>query len=276
MKRKSIPKYIETEVLTESRRRCCLCYGLNFDDSEKAGQIAHLDGNASNNAIQNLAFLCLEHHDKFDGSTSQSKGYTIQEVKDYRRMLYDYLSNSTIGKEETEQYLKKEIQKSGGDRYPLYVILPLDLTVALRRFLPDYRLPDDADLCGDWLSEFNHETLFPIVCKGKFAGSKSEDYCFFAIPKIGEGYKLVVLTEDMDGNPFIIELRSGDEFPSRYYVQTVKPGDYPVSPIVWKHGGPKTLKLMNESIEVGMFESAACIFYWSDKEDTFIEQWIVD
>jgi hypothetical protein len=25
-----------------------------------------------------------------------------------------------------------------------------------------------------------------------------------------------------------------------------------------------------------MFESAACIFYWSDKEGSFIEQWIVD
>ncbi|MCJ7773740.1 MAG: hypothetical protein MUP22_11485 [Desulfobacterales bacterium] len=275
MKRKSVPKSVETEVLTKSRRRCCLCYGLKRDDSEKAGQIAHLDGNASNNDIQNLAFLCLEHHDKYDGSTSQSKGYTIQEVKNYRRQLYDY-TNSIIGKEEIEQSLKTEAQNLSRDRYPLYVLLPLDLKVALRRFLPDYRLPDEGDLCGDWLEEFDHKTLFPIVCKGKFTGSGSEDYCFFAIPETGEGYKLLVLTEDMNGNPFIIEVRSGDESPSRYYVKTVKPGDYPVSPIIWKHDGPKTLKIKNESIEVGMFGSAACIFYWSEQEGKFIEQWIAD
>ena len=162
MKRKSVPKSVETKVLTKSRRRCCLCYGLKLDDSEKAGQIAHLDGNASNNDIQNLAFLCLEHHDKYDGSTSQSKGYTIQEVKNYRRQLYDYLTNAIIGKEEIEQSLKTEAQNLSGDRYPLYVLLPLDL------------------------------------------------------------------------------------------------------------------KIKNESIEVGMFESAACIFYWSEQEGKFIEQWIAD
>ena len=54
----------------------------------KKGQIAHLDRDPSNNALDNLAFLCLPHHDEYDSTTSQSKNLTIHEVKRYRAMLY--------------------------------------------------------------------------------------------------------------------------------------------------------------------------------------------
>ena len=53
----------------------------------KAGQIAHLDGDRVNNRIDNLAFLCLVHHDDYDSRTSQRKGLTLQEVKRYREEL---------------------------------------------------------------------------------------------------------------------------------------------------------------------------------------------
>jgi hypothetical protein len=91
--RSRIPRQIETEVLTSSRRRCCLCWGLLGDYGQKKGQIAHLDHNPANNDIDNLAFLCLDHHDKYDSSTRQSKNYTIQEVKSYRQQLLQ--ANST-------------------------------------------------------------------------------------------------------------------------------------------------------------------------------------
>ena len=87
-KRKHTPKEIETQVLIDSGRRCCLCFGLDGDISQKRGQIAHLDKNPSNANPDNLAFLCLEHHDQFDSCTSQSKGLTISEVKNYRALLY--------------------------------------------------------------------------------------------------------------------------------------------------------------------------------------------
>jgi hypothetical protein len=60
----------------------------------KQGQIAHLDKDPSNNALDNLAFLCLAHHDQYDSSTRQSKGLTIEEVKHYRTELLAFLSQS--------------------------------------------------------------------------------------------------------------------------------------------------------------------------------------
>lgn len=78
----------ETTLLTSSARKCCFCYGIDNDFSEKSGQIAHVDGDRANSSLNNLAWLCLEHHDKFDSKTSQSKGYTINELKSYRDKLY--------------------------------------------------------------------------------------------------------------------------------------------------------------------------------------------
>ncbi|QCX01342.1 lipocalin family protein [Aggregatimonas sangjinii] len=78
----------ETILLTSSSRKCCLCYGIDNDFREKYGQIAHIDGDRTNSSLNNLAWLCLVHHDKFDGKTSQSKGYTIKELRSYRDKLY--------------------------------------------------------------------------------------------------------------------------------------------------------------------------------------------
>lgn len=88
MARKKVPENIQAEVLTQSARRCCLCYGVNHDYSEKAGQIEHLDNDSDNNKVGNLAWICLEHHDKYDSKTSQSKNYTFKEVIGYRDSLY--------------------------------------------------------------------------------------------------------------------------------------------------------------------------------------------
>lgn len=87
--RKYIKKDTETEILTRSARRCCLCFGLSNNFEEKQGQIAHLDHNPQNASLDNLAWLCLIHHDQFDSKSSQSKGLKIDEVKRYRQMLYE-------------------------------------------------------------------------------------------------------------------------------------------------------------------------------------------
>jgi hypothetical protein len=86
--RKRLSKVVEKSILTKSARRCALCYGMKGDLDEKRGQIAHIDGDRSNNASRNLAFMCLEHHSEFDSRTSQHKNYTAGEVRGYLRMLY--------------------------------------------------------------------------------------------------------------------------------------------------------------------------------------------
>ncbi len=87
MSRLKIPQQTETKLLLNSRRRCCICFGLERDTRIKQGQIAHIDKNPNNNQIENLSFLCLDHHDAFDSRTSQSKGLTKAEVIEFRNEL---------------------------------------------------------------------------------------------------------------------------------------------------------------------------------------------
>jgi hypothetical protein len=89
-RRRKIPDAVQTEIAVRSRRRCCICFGLHRDDKLKKGQVAHLDQNRDNNDPDNLAFLCFDHHDEYDGQTSTSKGLTTAEVKRYRQELYDH------------------------------------------------------------------------------------------------------------------------------------------------------------------------------------------
>lgn len=89
-------KHAETEVLIKSGRRCCLCFGLHRDFGVKRGQVAHLDRNPANSSVENLVFLCIEHHEEYDTRTSQSKGWTIQELVTYRTELYRYREMETL------------------------------------------------------------------------------------------------------------------------------------------------------------------------------------
>ncbi len=86
--RQKIPKSIETNLLLASGRRCCLCVFLLRRDEVRKGQIAHLNHDPSDFSFDNLAWLCLEHHDEYDSRTSQSKGFTLPEIKAYRDRLY--------------------------------------------------------------------------------------------------------------------------------------------------------------------------------------------
>lgn len=92
--RKKVPEQIQTEVITNCRRRCCICFGLDRDLDVKPGQVAHLDRNSNNNTIDNLAFLCLSHHDQYDSVTSQSKSFRPAEVKAYRDELCTFLATT--------------------------------------------------------------------------------------------------------------------------------------------------------------------------------------
>ena len=54
-------------------------------------------------ASKTWLFLCLDHHDEYDGRTSQSKSLTIREIKHYRVELYDSLRR-LVGQEEESSH----------------------------------------------------------------------------------------------------------------------------------------------------------------------------
>jgi hypothetical protein len=89
--RTHIPEHIQHRVLDRSRRRCALCVHFDNDWSQKEGQIAHLDRDPSNFAEDNLAFLCLPHHDDYDTKRRQTKNLTIPEAKTARDRLYAFI-----------------------------------------------------------------------------------------------------------------------------------------------------------------------------------------
>ena len=87
-RRTRIPKDVEASILTKCLRRCCLCVILKNDWDTKKGQIAHLDDDPLNNAPDNLAWLCLEHHAESHSRSRQAKSFTPREIKSHRdRML---------------------------------------------------------------------------------------------------------------------------------------------------------------------------------------------
>src|SRR5215470_10961615 len=95
--RKPIHPETETRVLLSSRRRCVFCFGLHGDTQEKQqGQIAHVDQDASHADFENLVFLCMNHHDRYDSKTRQSKGLTQKELLAYRTLLYTYIEQTFV------------------------------------------------------------------------------------------------------------------------------------------------------------------------------------
>ena len=91
--RTPIPGAAETHVLMASARRCALCFGFNGDLTRKKGQIAHIDQNASNADEKNLVYLCIEHHDEYDSTTSQVKGITEAELRTYKERLISVVAS---------------------------------------------------------------------------------------------------------------------------------------------------------------------------------------
>jgi len=127
-RRRAVPSEVEVEVLLHSGRRCCMCFGLYGDLEIKQGQITHLDHDPGNNNLDNLAFLCLGHHDQYDTRTSQSKGWTAAEIRRYRTLLYEEIESlrsdlqrdeaSGDGPEVVEKPLPEETRRVQDKRIP--------------------------------------------------------------------------------------------------------------------------------------------------------------
>lgn len=75
-------------VAQQCRRRCCMCFGLRQSLAEVEGQLAHLDGDRTNTTLENLAYLCLPCHGKFDTKNNRTQGFTVLEIKTYQAELF--------------------------------------------------------------------------------------------------------------------------------------------------------------------------------------------
>jgi hypothetical protein len=129
--RKAVPKSTEAEVLLLTRRRCPICFGLKGDLGEKQGQVAHLDHDPSNNSADNLAYLCLAHHDEFDSKRSQSKGITLEEAKRYRDELVKTLSDWPV-------QLENEEKSRGRKKHVAIDLEVFDRRLAIYRIVRDF------------------------------------------------------------------------------------------------------------------------------------------
>lgn len=203
--RKNTPADVETAVLAKSARRCALCFYLSADLTEKLGQIAHLDGDRSNSAEDNLAFLCLAHHSLFDSATSQHKNYTVAEVKRARSKLYDHLANgkhlkSPVGRSDLQTELDRQIAPNFGRATDIADLDPREIELlwtavqagellhsvtndgeALRAGDRQFLEGADAREGAEWLGGFRR-----IEARG-FIEPLSSDRDFFAVTD--EGFK---------------------------------------------------------------------------------------
>ena len=86
-KRKYISEQVVVDLLIACRRRCCICYFLDEEKGRTKGQVAHVNHRADDGRPDNLVWLCLNHHDEYDGKTRLSKGLTQGEIRNYRDQL---------------------------------------------------------------------------------------------------------------------------------------------------------------------------------------------
>jgi len=108
--RKELPGPIRARILISSRRRCCLCWFWDGDDSRKDGQIAHIDRDPSNASEDNLVYLCLPHHNQYDAEYRQSKKIMDEEVRNARAELSRHLNGSPISSVLLEAKLGRDFE----------------------------------------------------------------------------------------------------------------------------------------------------------------------
>jgi hypothetical protein len=95
--RKDWPRDVEAQILTKSRRICAFCFYFADDRSVKMrGQIAHIDRDPSNAAVENGAYLCKDHHDEYDMTSNQSKRISPAELEEARALVYEFLQSGGL------------------------------------------------------------------------------------------------------------------------------------------------------------------------------------
>lgn len=93
--RKAAPNATRARVLISCRRKCCLCWHYDGNESQQDGQIAHLDHDCRNASEDNLVYLCFKHHSRYDCTPGQSPKIMPEEVRHARHELLRHLQDSS-------------------------------------------------------------------------------------------------------------------------------------------------------------------------------------
>jgi hypothetical protein len=83
-----VPPDVRDEVLKRCQRHCCMCFGLHQRWAVAGGQLAHVDRDRTNAAIENLVFLCQDCHTVYDTKNNRVLSFTPGELTYYRDKLY--------------------------------------------------------------------------------------------------------------------------------------------------------------------------------------------
>lgn len=195
--RRPVQKSVQTDVLVASRRRCCLCVFLDNLDEERKGQIAHLDRDPSNHQFRNLVYLCLDHHDEYDGRTNQSKGYIADEVRTHRDRLY--ARNDPHGKwtVQADKQLDEPTRSSPHEPLSEYEIVRRDFSQELLFTTAPWRFP-----------------LYQVANEPEFfaykASNRADGICLIERIDLPDG-RIVIACIETAGNPGISITNSVEE-----------------------------------------------------------------
>ena len=102
-KRPKLPVAIEEETLFNADHTCCICREKNKDVV-----IHHIDGNRTNNDLDNLAVVCLDCHSRVTGVRGLGKSFKQGEVRRYKRSWDKQIRVSREVKK-PKIYYKKEL-----------------------------------------------------------------------------------------------------------------------------------------------------------------------
>jgi hypothetical protein len=81
--RSKVPDHIAAQVEFKADRTCCVCR-----EPRQALQIHHLDDDPSNNSLENLAALCLQHHNDTQLKGGFGRKLNAAQVRLYRDEWY--------------------------------------------------------------------------------------------------------------------------------------------------------------------------------------------
>lgn len=92
-----MPQKVVDRLIVGNRNRCC-----TSKEPRKHVVIHHIDGSPGHNDLENHAVVCLDCHSLVSSETQLGRRYSINEVRNYKRLRKGQLSNASEHTEEEE------------------------------------------------------------------------------------------------------------------------------------------------------------------------------